>query len=86
MLIEFLAIVIYTKEIHQKAITVHKQQTLYKNLKKRPEIESRNSGDHKLRNHEMRGFPVAFGSWGRKTQIIPEQTLQKHDGMMSKTL
>ena len=62
MLIEFLVIVISNKEIHQMAITVYKQKTIDKNFKKkikkknlnffffskRPETESRNSGDHEL--------------------------------------
>ena len=26
----------------------------------RPKMESRNSGDHELWNHEMRGFPVVL--------------------------
>ena len=44
-------------------ITVYKQKTINKNLKKKswnkPKIVSRNNGDHELWNHKMQGSPVA---------------------------
>ena len=55
------------------AITVYQQETMNKfkqekpkkNLfgffsSKRPELESRNSGDHELFYHEMQGSPVVY--------------------------
>ena len=56
------------------AITVYQQETMNKfkqeKLKKiyvfgffsskRPELESRNSGDHELFYHEMQGSPVVY--------------------------
>ena len=37
----------------------------FRNHEMRPKMESRNSGDHELWNHEMQGFPVVLSSANR---------------------